>query len=250
MGTADFEYPPVIYLEKTDSTNREMRMRAEAGELMNESVVMAEFQTAGRGQSGSRWESEAGQNLTCSLLYCPVSLPVAQSFVLAELAALSVKHILDRHAGAVTVKWPNDLYRESGKIGGLLIENLIDGNRITRSIIGIGLNLNQKIFCSDAPNPVSLSRITGLAYDPKEMLRTLRVAFHQLAGRLESDGQERIHREYVEAQYRNDGCFYLWEDAGGRFEARFRDIAPSGHLLLERRDGAVSRYAFKEVRYV
>ncbi|MDR2764579.1 MAG: biotin--[acetyl-CoA-carboxylase] ligase [Tannerella sp.] len=248
MSTTDFEFPPVIYLEETDSTNREMRTRA-AGELTSESVVMAGFQTAGRGQSGASWESEAGRNLTCSLLYCPVQLSAAQSFVLAEMAALSVKHILDRHVLAVTVKWPNDLYWMSGKVGGILIENEIDGDRITRSIIGIGLNLNQKSFHSDAPNPLSLSQITGLRYDPKDMLKQLRVEFHQLVELLESDGQEKIHREYVKAQYRKNG-FYLYEDAGGRFEARLREIEPSGHLLLERRDGAVSRYAFKEVRHV
>ncbi|MDR2042042.1 MAG: biotin--[acetyl-CoA-carboxylase] ligase [Tannerella sp.] len=249
MKTADFEFPPVIYLEETDSTNREIRTRAEAGELMNESALMAAFQTAGRGQAGSSWESEAGRNLLCSLLYCPVGLPAAQSFVLAEMAALSVKHILDRHVLAVTVKWPNDIYWHSRKIGGILIENEFDGNRVTRSIIGIGLNLNQEIFRSDAPNPTSLSQITGLRYAPQEMLEALRVEFHRLAGRLESDGQERIHREYMEAQYRNDG-FYPYKDTGGRFEARLRAIEPSGHLLLERRDGAVSRYAFREVRYL
>jgi BirA family biotin operon repressor/biotin-[acetyl-CoA-carboxylase] ligase len=249
MRTADFELPPVIDLEETDSTNREIRARAEAGELMNESAVMAAFQTAGRGQSGTSWESEAGRNLMCSLLYYPGHLPAAQSFVIAEMTALSVKRILDRHVLAVTVKWPNDIYWKSRKVAGILIENDLDGNRVIRSIIGIGLNLNQTTFRSDAPNPMSLSQITGLGYDPKDMLQQLRVEFHQFVGRLESDGQERIHREYVEAQYRNDG-FYPYEDAGGRFEARLREIEPSGHLLLERRDGAVSRYAFREVRYI
>ncbi|MDR1675043.1 MAG: biotin--[acetyl-CoA-carboxylase] ligase [Tannerella sp.] len=249
METADFEFPPVIYLEETDSTNLELHRRAEAGELINESAVMAGFQTAGHGQSGTGWESEAGRNLTCSLLYAPVLLPAAQSFVVAQMAALSVKRILDRHVLAVAVKWPNDIYWMSDKIGGILIENEIDGNKIARSIIGIGLNLNQQIFRSDAPNPISLSQITGLGYNPKDMLKQLRVEFHQLVGLLESGGQEQIQREYVEAQYRNDG-FYPYEDADGRFEAWIRDVESSGHLVLERRNGAVSRYAFKEVHYV
>jgi BirA family biotin operon repressor/biotin-[acetyl-CoA-carboxylase] ligase len=249
MRTANFEFPPVIYLEETDSTSREMRIRAEAGKLTNESAVMAGFQTAGRGQSGTNWESEAGRNLTCSILYCPLHLPAAQSFAVVEMAALSVKNMLDRHVLGVTVKWPNDIYWMSGKIAGILIENEIDGNRIVRSIIGIGLNLNQTVFRGDAPNPVSLSQITGVEYDPEEMLRQLRIEFHPFVGLLASGGQEAIHREYVQAQYRNGG-FHPFEDAGGRFEARLRDIEPSGHLLLEHRDGAVSRYAFKEVRYV
>jgi BirA family biotin operon repressor/biotin-[acetyl-CoA-carboxylase] ligase len=248
MKTAIFEFPPAICLETTDSTNREIRTRADAGELMNESAVMSGFQTAGRGQSGTNWESEAGRNLTCSLLYYPARLPAAQSFVIAGMAALSIKRILDRHVSAVTVKWPNDIYWMSRKIAGILIENDLDGNRISRSIIGIGLNLNQTLFRGDAPNPVSLSQITGLGYGPEEMLKQLRVEFHQFVELLESDGQDRIHREYVAAQYRNDG-FYPCEDAGGRFEARLRDIERSGHLLLERRDGTLSRYTFKEVRY-
>jgi BirA family biotin operon repressor/biotin-[acetyl-CoA-carboxylase] ligase len=249
MQTENFEFPPEIYLETTDSTNRAMRTRADAGELVNESAVRCGFQTAGRGQSGTGWESEADRNLTCSLLYYPARLPAAQFFVIAGMAALSVRRILDRHVLAVTVKWPNDIYWMSRKIGGILIENDLEGDRISRSIIGIGLNLNQTLFRGDAPNPVSLSQITGQGYDPEAMLQQLRVEFHQFVERLESDGPEKIHREYVEAQYRNRG-FYPYEDTGGRFEARLRDIERSGHLLLERRDGALSRYAFKEVRYL
>jgi BirA family biotin operon repressor/biotin-[acetyl-CoA-carboxylase] ligase len=134
------------------------------------------------------------------------------------------------------------------KLCGILIENVIEGGCVARSIIGTGLNLNQVIFRGAAPNPVSLLQITGLACDPLYMLDLLRNEFHLLAGRLADGRAEEIHREYVASLYRAE-AFYPYEDAGGRFVARIRDIEPSGHLLLERLDGSLSRYAFKEVCY-
>ncbi|MDR3260591.1 MAG: biotin--[acetyl-CoA-carboxylase] ligase [Tannerella sp.] len=236
----------VIYVEETASTNRYMQALADAGDLPDESVVVAGAQTAGRGQAGNAWESEAGKNLTCSFLFRPDGLPAGQSFVIAELAALSVKRILDGIVPGITVKWPNDVYWLDRKICGILIENGILGGRIVRSIIGIGLNLNQTVFLSDAPNPVSLAQITGIASDPPEILEQLRTVFHSLTRQLKSEGPENIHRDYVRALYRREG-FYPYRDADGCFDARIHRIEPSGHLILERKDGALSRYAFKEV---
>jgi BirA family biotin operon repressor/biotin-[acetyl-CoA-carboxylase] ligase len=249
MKRCEEELPRVMYLDETASTNREMQALADAGALADESVLMAGFQTAGRGQTGNVWESEAGKNLTCSILFYPARLPAGQSFAIAEIAALSVKRALDRLIPGVTVKWPNDVYWSDLKICGILIENVLMENRITRSVIGIGLNLNQTVFRSDAPNPVSLAQITGCLYDPAEILAQLRAVSHRFFRQLATEGPENIHREYTGALYRREG-FYAYEDAGGRFEARIRDIEPSGHLILERKDGGQSRYAFKEVRYV
>jgi BirA family biotin operon repressor/biotin-[acetyl-CoA-carboxylase] ligase len=238
--------PGLIHLQETESTNRYLRQLSDAETLPGESVVVADFQTAGQGQPGNSWESEAGKNLTCSLLVYPPSRSAGQPFVIAEMAALSVKRTLDMYATDITVKWPNDLYRHNRKIGGILIENEWSGSRMVRSIIGIGINLNQQTFRSDAPNPVSLTQITGLTHDPMEILDRLRQAFHRLNRQLETEGPEVIHREYAAALYRREG-FHPYRDAGGCFEACIHRIEPSGHLILKRRDGTLARYAFKEV---
>jgi BirA family biotin operon repressor/biotin-[acetyl-CoA-carboxylase] ligase len=241
------ELPRLIHLHEVESTNRYLQQGAEAEVLPNESVVLADFQTSGRGQPGNSWESEAGQNLTFSLFYrLPQPISLRQPFPIAELAALSVKRTLDLYTSDITVKWPNDIYWKDLKICGILIENHFAGNQIAYSIIGIGLNLNQQIFHSNAPNPVSLTQITGLSYDRIEVLEQQRILFHRLKRQFETEGPESIHREYLSVLYRREG-FYPYRDAGGDFEARIHNIEPSGHMVLERRDGALSRYAFKEV---
>jgi BirA family biotin operon repressor/biotin-[acetyl-CoA-carboxylase] ligase len=239
---------PVIFLETASSTGDVVRQLAGEGKLAGEGAVMAGFQTAGRGQAGAFWESEAGKNLTCSILYYP-RLPARRAFVIAEMAALSVKGILDRHVRHIAVKWPNDVYWKDRKICGILIENDFRDGRVIRSIVGFGLNLNQTLFFSNAPNPVSLSQITGMQYRPEEMLEQLRSEFHRYVQQLETEGTKRIHATYERVLYRRDG-FHLWKDETGRFEARLREIEPTGRLILERRDGTISLYAFKEIEFV
>jgi BirA family biotin operon repressor/biotin-[acetyl-CoA-carboxylase] ligase len=239
--------PGIIFLEETESTNRYLEELAGADETADETLAVADCQTAGRGQPGNAWESEAGKNLTFSLLFYPKNLHANQSFRIAELAALSVKHTLSGCIRDVTVKWPNDIYWQDKKICGILIENTLSENMISRSIVGIGLNINQETFLSGAPNPVSLKQITGHTCDRTILLEQFRAHFHQLRQRFESKGDiDEIHREYLSALYRREG-YFPYRDRQGRFEARIHHIEPSGHLILERKNGALSRYAFKEV---
>jgi BirA family biotin operon repressor/biotin-[acetyl-CoA-carboxylase] ligase len=250
MTSADLPTPPIIYLEETASTNRYVQEAAEAGTLPDGSViVVAACQTAGRGQAGNAWEAEAGKNLTCSLLFYPRSLHAAQSFAIAQLAALSIKQIIDPYTPHITLKWPNDVYHGDRKIAGVLIENLLAGSQITRSIIGIGLNLNQTRFRSDAPNPVSLAQITGRTVPPLDMIAPLQRAIHLYIQQLESDGAENIHHQYLAALYRREGS-HPFQDAHARFHARIHHIEPSGLLVLERADGSLASYTFKEVKFL
>ena len=114
------ETPAIIRLRETHSTNRYLQEQLQTGHIpADETIVVTDFQTAGRGQTGNTWESEAGQNLTFSLLYHPASLPANESFRIAQIAALSVKRTLERYVRDITVKWPNDVYRKEQKICGI-----------------------------------------------------------------------------------------------------------------------------------
>ena len=157
--------------------------------------------------------------------------------------------MLDRYVRDITVKWPNDVYRKEQKICGILIENLLSGKFIAHSILGIGLNINQQIFRSDAPNPVSLAQITGKTYDRMAILEAWHTEFRRLRRLLETGDAAALHAEYLRSLYRRDG-FHRYRDACGAFEARIVDIEPDGHYVLERRDGSFSRYAFKEVSFI
>lgn len=241
--------PQFIHVAETTSTNLYIRKCLEQGELEEGSVVWADFQTAGRGQPGNTWESDAGANLMFSLVIYPECIPANQQFLISQIAALSVKETLDRYIDCVTVKWPNDIYWKDKKICGMLIENDLSGRDIYASVIGIGLNLNQKVFRSGAPNPVSLTQITGNMYDPETELHAFLRLFYAYYLRLLKGETALIRSCYKEALYRKDG-FFGYEDESGRFEARIREIESTGHLILERRDGVLKRYAFKEVRCV
>jgi len=241
-----FDEPHIIHLTETESTNQSLRSLSDAGTLPNKSVVWADYQTKGRGQAGNSWESESGKNLLCSLLFYPEHLPANRAFRVLEMAALSVKCTLDKYVSDISVKWPNDIYWKDLKISGILIENDLTGHLITRSIIGIGINLNQIEFKDGSPNPISLSMITGQMYDRECILNQLYTEFELLEQDFKDKGNDSLHHKYCAALYRRDG-FHAYQDAEGCFEARIHAIEPSGQLILERKTGHLSTYNFKEI---
>lgn len=243
------EIPQIICHAEVVSTNYSLRELIREGALPEGSVVVADFQTGGRGQIGNVWESEAGKNLTFSVVLYPDCIPAGSQFLISQITALSVKETLDNYVNDVTIKWPNDIYWNDRKICGMLIENDLSGNNIYCSVIGIGINLNQAIFRGDAPNPVSLTQITGGNYDRDEVLNCFLRIFYAYYLQLLQDKQEDIRLAYQSALYRKQG-YYLYKDEEGEFEAVIYAIEPTGHLVLQLQDGSRRRYAFKEVTYI
>lgn len=241
--------PRIIRLQKTDSTNNYLHALARPEQLGEGSVVWAEFQTAGRGQIGNSWESAEGENLTFSVVLYPTFLLANRQFLISQITALSVKQTLDRYVDDITVKWPNDIYWRDRKICGMLIENDLAGQFIYSSILGIGININQKEFKSNAPNPVSLYLIIGKRTDREKFLQEFLERLYANYLLLLQEKEVLIQEAYRQSLYRREG-FYLYEDANGRFEAAIEEIEPSGYLHLRLRDNTIRRYEFKEVRFV
>ena len=133
------ETPKIIRLVETDSTNNYLREQSAKARLPEGSLVIADFQTAGKGQVGNSWESEAGKNLMFSILLYPDFLPANRQFLISQIASLSVKETLEKYTDSVTVKWPNDIYWKDRKICGMLIENDLSGQHLYCSVVGIGL---------------------------------------------------------------------------------------------------------------
>lgn len=241
--------PRIIRLQETDSTNNYLRELSRHKTLPEGSLVIADFQTCGKGQPGNTWESEKGKNLMFSILLYPDFLPANRQFLISQIAALSVKETLDAYTDGVSVKWPNDIYREDKKICGMLIENDLSGRNLYCSVIGIGININQQLFRSNAPNPVSLYQITGKEQDREEVLKRFLRIFSNYYLALLQEKEDEIRTAYMKALFRNDG-FYPYRDEQGDFEARIHAIEPTGHLLLQLHDGSIRRYAFKEVSHL
>lgn len=238
----------IIRQEETDSTNTYLRQHASQMEAWM-TVVTAEYQTAGRGQGVHTWESNRSENLLFSVLTHPVMVPVRSQFLLSEAGALALKEVLDGYTDGITLKWPNDIYWNDCKLSGTLIETSIGGGRIKNCVFGIGLNVNQKTFESDAPNPVSLAQILGHDIDREQLFKQIVAAFEKYYRMLENGQYDAISALYHEALYRRQG-FYMYEDGDGRFEGAIVEVGDDGLLVLRDRDGRFREYEFREVKFV
>jgi BirA family biotin operon repressor/biotin-[acetyl-CoA-carboxylase] ligase len=204
--------------------------------------VWADYQTAGRGCGTNHWESERGKNLTFSMLLHPHDVPAQKQFRISRAISLAICKALGQHIGDLSIKWPNDIYWRDGKIGGILIEVTLQGNKVKDCIIGIGLNINQRVFRSDAPNPVSMWQICEQETDCEQLLQEILQAFQEYMGKSNKD-------EYQSMLYRRKG-FHPYADKDGAFMAEIIDVEDDGHLLLRDDNGQLRRYAFKEVTFV
>jgi BirA family biotin operon repressor/biotin-[acetyl-CoA-carboxylase] ligase len=237
-----------IHFEQLTSTNDYLKEYEdiEEGELV---VVSADNQTAGRGQRGNSWESAEGQNLLFSILIRPYHVQADEQFILSEAIALSMQRTLDRYTSDIRIKWPNDIYWKDRKIAGTLIENRLCGTSIERSVLGTGLNVNQKTFVGNAPNPVSLLQITGMKMSTEKLLHEIMEQFANFCQAIENGERKYIYEQYFHVLYHNDG-FYQYADANGVFEATITGIEPSGVIVLTDRSGRQRYYAFKEVKSI
>lgn len=237
-----------IRLDEVDSTNTYLR-RMENLPDADIVVVTAGHQTAGRGMGSNRWESEDGRNLLFSMLVRPESVPAARQFALSMAEALAVKDALDPIAGEVTLKWPNDVYWHDRKISGTLIETAISGRLVKDCIFGTGINVNQRVFRSDAPNPVSLRQITGRDTDMNVVLDSVLEAFEGYYDMVLDGEYDRVGRLYHDALYRRTGM-HAYSDSDGRFMASVVRVGHDGRLVLRDDAGRERIYAFKEVSYI
>ena len=216
-------------------------------------LVTADFQTAGRGQAGNSWESEAGKNLLFGLLFHPREVEANRQFILSQAVALSICETLSDYAEDIRIKWPNDIYWKDKKICGILIENDLSGHHIRRSIAGIGININQEVFNSDAPNPVSLKQITGKEHDRYEILahilRRVQIYYNSLQMEDFAVYSDEISTRYARSLFRRRGL-HPYEDTNGKFLARLLRIEQDGRFVLEDEGGSEREYLFKEVQYI
>ena len=212
-------------------------------------IAIADYQTAGRGQGVHTWESEPGKNLLFSMMMYPKWVPLRQQFLLSEAGALAVKDALDSYTDGITLKWPNDVYWYDKKISGTLIETAIDSKGIKRCIFGIGIDVNQTEFHSDAPNPVSLAQILGHEVDREEVLQKVIEAFCKYYELLLRADYMDVSGLYHLSLYRRKG-YHWYEDKDGKFEGAFVEVEDDGHLILHDKKGVIRSYAFGEIKFI
>lgn len=240
----------IIWIDETESTNLYLKEKLSESALDNGTIVVADYQTKGRGQQGNSWYSSKSKNLLFSLLIYPEKVLARELFILSQIASLAIKRTLNNYTDNITIKWPNDIYWNQKKIAGILIENNLEGKYIQHSIIGIGLNVNEDEFPVFLPNPVSLKQIIGHDTDRNELMQKILQEFQILFNRLDTEEDGKTEEEYMLSLYRSEG-YHLFEDKDGEFIARIEDVLPSGHLVLRTRDDDKNKtYAFKEVTFI
>ncbi|MDR1090524.1 MAG: biotin--[acetyl-CoA-carboxylase] ligase, partial [Prevotella sp.] len=168
------EYRGIIHVKECGSTNNALSEINKKKPQEENTILWSDFQSAGKGQRGNKWESEKGKNLLFSILLYP-EIKANEQFIISQVVSLAVAGCLLNYTEDITIKWPNDIYWKEKKICGILVGNVLEGDYIKQSIAGIGININQTLFVSDAPNPVSLKQITGEKYNIFEILDKVRV---------------------------------------------------------------------------
>lgn len=232
-----------IELPEAASTNSV----AASGNFVFNSVIFTMRQTAGRGCGENSWESEPGKNIAMTLVVGDIGVAVQSQFAISMAVALGCYDYVSQYVDGCSVKWPNDIYVKDKKIAGILIEHSVSGTTLSRSLCGVGLNINQEIFYSNAPNPVSLKQLTGFNFDVKSELYKL---VNYIGARLQkATDYNALRNDFMSHLYRREGL-YGWRDSVGEFMASIYGVDDYGRLQLLLSDGNVRTYGFKEIRYI
>jgi len=180
----------------------------------------------------------------------PEFLPAERQFLISEISALAVCDFLASIGLKASIKWPNDIYAGDKKIQGMLVEHFLNGSQLSASVVGIGLNLNQKHFASDAPNPGSVWLETGIRHEPQTVLIVLLELLDLYYYRLQTGAWTPIEAAYREKLYRRDQwAHYIHGVTGTPFEGCIKGVDVYGRLNMELKNGQQECFAFKEVGY-
>lgn len=239
----------LIWLPECASTNTEAQQLAVQNRATDGCCIITDKQTAGRGQRGNQWEAAAGENLTMSVVWKPAFLPAADQFLLSQAVALAVHDWLTQLLGPdpqLRVKWPNDIFFGSQKLGGILIENTLSGAKIQHSVVGMGLNINQQQFA--VPTATSLAAITGRRYHLPTLVGRLLESLERRYLQLRSGRVGALRTEYLRVLYRFQEE-HDYEADGQRLRGQIVGVDEAGRLALA--SGHSLRYFdLKEIKYL
>ena len=249
----------IYHFSITSSTNDDARDE----KYCEGDVVWADFQTAGRGQRGHEWHSRKGENLTFSVVLEPTFVPIAEQFAVSEVVALSLVDMLAEYGIEARIKWTNDIYVGDRKLVGILIEHSLATSTLRRTIVGIGINVNQTEFDASLPNPVSMAQLLGRELNVEDVLqrflahlqRNYEVLREMQNAKCEMQNakcrmQNVLHERYNVLLYRLNEYRTYALPSGERFEAKILGTASNGALRLEDKQGKIKDYLFKEVEFV
>ncbi len=239
----------ILKYKTLSSTNDKAKELLQKNEAANFTVVVADVQSKGRGQRKNTWHSRAGKNLTFSIIAKPIFLPATKQFYLSKVISLGIIDYLNSRKKGFKIKWPNDIYYKDMKICGILIENSLLGSNIKNSIIGIGLNINQKKFPDYLPDAISLFNIKNKEFNLETELQILlRLIYnkYELLQKQKYTEIDSLYHKYLYLINTNSN----FKDIKGKFKGKIKETLPEGKLVIETLNNEIRTYNFKEVEFV
>jgi BirA family biotin operon repressor/biotin-[acetyl-CoA-carboxylase] ligase len=218
--------------------------------LQEETVVLTNRQLSGRGQMGNKWLSREGQSLTFSMFKAFEKLRIEQQFMISMVVSLAIVNALKSlNVPKLTIKWPNDILSANTKIGGILIENVLEGSFVKYSIIGIGLNVNE----TDFPNLLQASSMkleTGKTFQLDEVLDSiLKNVFKNLKNISEKDFSE-MKQLYENNLFRKERISVFETSEGSQLNGIIKGVSDIGELLVETENNPLQKFQLKEVKLI
>lgn len=244
-----FEGEKIIYYATCASTNTVAMNLVSNSQIPEGTVVITDCQLQGRGQRGNTWVSEPYQNLTFSLVLYPSWLEVPNSFYLNMVTALGIYQALATSiTQGLSIKWPNDIYFQNQKVGGILIENVVNKSKLRASVVGIGLNVNQTNF-NNFPHATSLSLICGYKFNLSSLLLQLTHHVQRQYDRLHQEGAHGLQKDYLQYLY---GLHEIktFRDQEGTFQGIIQGIDEQGRLVIDRAHQERRHYNNQEIALV
>jgi BirA family biotin operon repressor/biotin-[acetyl-CoA-carboxylase] ligase len=238
----------LIYLDSCGSTNTVASKLLEAGYHKDDTIIITNNQTHGKGQRNTEWQTEPNSNLTFSIIKFPDFLVPNRGFYLNFIASLAVYNALKEYnLPQMKVKWPNDIYCGSKKLCGILIESKVIGKTVLSSIIGIGINVNQKLFKYDTATSISL--VYGLDVSIEDLALGVIKNFNALYKQLRTGCFDFIRNQYL------SNLYWLYETRtfdceGVIFQGAIVDIDANGELVVRHSNGILHSYGYKKIKFL
>jgi BirA family biotin operon repressor/biotin-[acetyl-CoA-carboxylase] ligase len=239
----------VLRFEEIDSTNVYAAEMIAKTNPVEGTCIISDFQSAGKGQIGRYWHSEAGKNLLASFILYPKNLAATDQFFLNIISGLAVMDVVSAFCKNVSIKWPNDIYVQNKKIAGILVQNTLRGKDVKSTIIGIGINVNEIAFPDDLPNPTSLALETNAAFTIENIRLHIAARLEYYYSKLNARHLPSIKQQYLNHMYRrNMESNYLLSDET-EIKGAITGIDHDGRLLIDI-GGKITAFAFREISYV
>lgn len=242
----------IINIPEIESTNIYAKQLIDSGDASEGDVVSTQYQKQGRGQGDNFWESEPGSNLLVSIIFQPKMIQASQQFVLTQLVSIAIVDLIKEYVinEEIKVKWPNDIWINGKKVAGILFQNFVKGSEIEFSIAGIGINVNQKRYYSEAPNPISIIHFTDKSISLNVLLNKLldNIGTNYWNYKLNQNCQ-RLKSEYIHNLFRyNEWATY--SDGKNFFQGKIIEVDGFGRLTVKLKNGNDKKFGFKEIEFI